>query len=208
MWPCVICTYWSMSSTSAVAWFYNHQSNGQVETCIKFLKDHKNAMKLMLTYICLLLQIISKPMSHGVMTLATLLFNSLSGDILPEFSRPPTVCDSDECNHTALINRKLHVNKDVDTCKIYFCSLQKYIFCSYRIDCSSKMRGWVTTNTWTIVGHGAEDNRWRNHKIWVTKTRCTITRMKRSMKAIPISVENCPRNEMSKTNRTQRSNNK
>ena len=55
----------------------------------------------------------------------------------------------------------------------------------------------------TIVGYGTEDQHGQRYKIRMTKTRCTIPRMKRLMKAIPISADDNLRNEMSKFGQPQ-----
>ena len=55
----------------------------------------------------------------------------------------------------------------------------------------------------TVVGHGSGDHKRRSYKIIMTKTRHTITRMKRHVKTTPISAEDYLRKEMSKANLPQ-----
>ena len=68
--------------------------------------------------------------------------------------------------------------------------LVDYSYCvsSAREDDRSRMQG-------TTVGHKTEDHNQRHYKIRVIKTRHTVTRMKRHMKAYPVSAADYLRNE-------------
>ena len=82
---------------------------------------------------------------------------------------------------------------------------QKHLFLTYRINCWNRVSGLETTDTWTcFLGHETEDYRQRNYKIWETKTRHTITRMKIHVMATPISAEYYLWNELLKTDRRWR----
>ena len=68
---------------------YNHQSNGQAERCLKFIKRTMiNVLKLMLTYICFYWRI-RTPISHSLPSLVTVLFKSLTRGTPPRFSKHP-----------------------------------------------------------------------------------------------------------------------
>ena len=69
---------------------YHHQSNGQVEECIKIVNcfirkcfDNNNGTDLAL------LQVRSVPISTGLISSATLLFNRQIGALLPKMKREP-----------------------------------------------------------------------------------------------------------------------
>ena len=106
------------------------------------------------------------------------------------------MCNNDESNHTALKNRQTQVSKDINTHK------NTSFVPTGSIVAVQQEHGGLWTHG-TIVRHGAEDNRGTSYKIRVTKTRCIITRVKRHVKATPISVEDYLRKDMSKANRTQ-----
>ena len=56
------------------------------------------------------------------------------------------------------------------------------------------------------MGHGTDGHRGGSYSIRVTKTGCTITRMKSHMKTTPIPAIEYLRNKVSKANRTQTDN--
>ena len=84
-----------------------------------------------------LLQIRSGPVSPGLPSMATLLFNQPSRGTLPTFSRPPIGCDNDKSNHSALIRRQSQAIKNVDISLF-----------THRVNCSSVARRWRTLDAW------------------------------------------------------------
>ena len=81
----------------AVSSSYNHQSNGQIEACINFVKrTMKKCCEVNADTFVPLLQTRSTLISPGLPRLATLLFNKPTRDILPRFSRPHLLCDNHE----------------------------------------------------------------------------------------------------------------
>ena len=92
------------------------------------------------------------------------------------------------------MNRQPQLNEDKDTCKeISFIPTGATVTVQ-RGDGRPWMHG-------TVAGHGTEVHNGRSFEIRVMKTKCTITRMKRHMKAI--SAEDYLRNEMSKADQPQ-----
>ena len=94
---------------------YNHQGNGQVDQCIKYVKrtrekcfETKADISMALIWIKLI------PISPRLQSLATLLFNRPARGILPKFSILPVLCDNNENNHIVLVNRQPHAYVDVD----------------------------------------------------------------------------------------------
>ena len=68
---------------------YHHQSNGQVEACIKFVKHTlKKCFDSKVDPHIALLQICMTPLGQGLLSLATMLFNCLIRSILPIINRP------------------------------------------------------------------------------------------------------------------------
>ena len=126
----------------------------------------------------------------------TLLFNRSSKDILSRFVRPAIGCDNDDCNHSALINRQLQTSKKmlILTKPISFLPTQTTAAMQQE-DREPHMHR-------TVVGHGSDDHKGRSYNIRMTKTGCIITRMKRYIKANPISVDDYPRKKMSKNQLT------
>ena len=94
------------------------------------------------------------------------------------------------------MNRQPQLNEDIDTHTNIPLIPTGSIAVVQREDSRVWMHG-------TIGGHRTEDHNRRIYKMRVTKTRHTITRTRRNMKAMPISAEDYTSNEMSKDNRSQ-----
>ena len=89
----------------AVSSPYNHQSNGEAEAYIKFVKrKRKTSYENIAEIYMSLLHIRSTPVSPRLPIPATLLFNRLARGLLPRFSGPTIICDNDDINHAALTN--------------------------------------------------------------------------------------------------------
>ena len=99
---------------------YHHQSNGQVEVCIKFVKyTLKKCFDSMLDPHIALLQICMTPLGQGLPSPAAMLFNCPIRGIMPITDRIPVGLDNDEEHHEAIIKRKMKDDKNKDTPKNY-----------------------------------------------------------------------------------------
>ena len=92
---------------------YHHQSNGQVEACIKFVKcmfkkctDSGRDINMALLQICMI------PLGHRLPSLATLMFNRPVHGIMPILDCKPLVEDCDDEHHAKLIERQQKNNND------------------------------------------------------------------------------------------------
>ena len=108
-----------------------------------------------------------------------------------KYSRPPILCDNDENNHTALLNRQPHAYEDVDV--DIPCPPTGSIAVVHHKDAGQWMHG-------TIVEHKYDTHDSRSYKVSVNKMRNTITGTKRHVKTIPVIAEDYLRNDMSKPN--------
>ena len=100
---------------------YNHQSNGQVETCIIFVNhtlkkcfDTKGDPHTFLLWILMTL------LGPGLPSLATLLFSCPIRCIMPIISRPLVVINNDEEHYEALVNRQQKMIKTKVLSEIMF----------------------------------------------------------------------------------------
>ena len=92
---------------------YHHQSNAQVEACIKFIKHtFKKCTHSGGDINMALLQIHTTPLGQGLPSLATLLFNQLVCGIMPVLDRKPIGEDYDDEQHSRLIDRQHRNNND------------------------------------------------------------------------------------------------
>ena len=98
---------------------YHHQSNGQVEACIKFIKCtmkkcaySRNDMHIAL------LQIRTKPLGQGLPSPAMLLFNHPVRGTMPIINRLLIGTDDDDDeHHKALVDRKCQNGQEKDASK-------------------------------------------------------------------------------------------
>ena len=86
---------------------YHHQSNGQVEACIKFIKctfkkctDSDRDINMALLQICMM------PLSQDLLSPATLMFSRQVCGIMPVIDHKPLVKDCDDDHHNKLIERQ------------------------------------------------------------------------------------------------------
>ena len=92
---------------------YHHQSNRQVEACIKFVKctfkkctDSGRHINIALLQICM------TPLGHGLLSLAALMFIRPVHGIMPVIDCKPLVEDCDDDCHGKLIERQQKNNND------------------------------------------------------------------------------------------------
>ena len=86
---------------------YHHQSNGQVEACIKFIKwTFKKCAESGRDINMALLQICTTPLGLGLLSLATLLFNRQVPGIIPVLDCKPIRQDHDDDHYCKLMDRQ------------------------------------------------------------------------------------------------------
>ena len=103
----------SLNIKQAVSSGYHHQSNGQVEACIKFIKctfkkcaDSGRDMNMAL------LQIHTTPLGPGLLSPATLLFNQPVCSIMPVLDRKPVGEDYDYEHYSRFVDRQHRNDND------------------------------------------------------------------------------------------------
>ena len=114
----------SLNIEQAVSSFYHHQSNGQVEACIKFIKC---TMKRFFNsggdiYIAML-QIRTTPLVQGLPSPATLLFNCPVRNSMLVMDRLLINTNNGGEHHKVLTNRLYRNDQGSDTFNIFFLSL-------------------------------------------------------------------------------------
>ena len=104
---------------------YNHQTNGQAEACIKFAKyimkkwlDTNNNIYLAL------LEILSTPISPGLLSWAALLFGRPIRGLEPKLSRFLILFEHNDAHYFTFTQRQRNANKEKDTCRSYLFSPQ------------------------------------------------------------------------------------
>ena len=97
----------SLNIEQAVLSLYHHQSNGEVEACIKFIKhtimkcsDSGGDIHMAL------LQIQTTQLGQGLPSLVMLLFNCLVCSIMPVVDRKPGSIENDNEHHKKLMHRQ------------------------------------------------------------------------------------------------------
>ena len=99
---------------------YHHQSNGQVEACIKFVKHmFKKCADSGRDINMALLQICTTLLGHRLLSPAMLMFNRPVCSIMPIIDHKPLVKDCDDDCHAKLIERQQKNNND--TAAIFPC---------------------------------------------------------------------------------------
>ena len=90
----------SLDIEQAVSSSYHHQSNRQVEACIKFIKcTIKKCSDSGGDIYMAMLQIRTTPLGQGLPSPAMLLFKCLVRNIMPVMDRPPINIDNDDEHH-------------------------------------------------------------------------------------------------------------
>ena len=91
----------------AVSLVFHHQSNGQVEACIKFIKcTFKKCTDLDRDINMALLQISTTLLDQGLPSPATLMFNGQVQGIMPLLECKPIGQHCDEDHHNKLVDRQ------------------------------------------------------------------------------------------------------
>ena len=91
---------------------YHHQSNGQVEAGIKFIKcTLKKSFDSRSDPHIVLLQIPTTQLGQGLPSPAMMLFNFLIRGIMPVINRPPIGIDNDDEHHKVIIKRQTKMTK-------------------------------------------------------------------------------------------------
>ena len=97
----------SINIEQAVSSAYHHQSNRQVEACIKFIKHtFKKCVDSGRDKNIALLQIHKVPIGQGLPSLATLMFNRQVWGIMPVVDHKPIGQDYDDDRHSKLVDRQ------------------------------------------------------------------------------------------------------
>ena len=97
----------SLNIEQAYSSSYYHQSNGQVEACIKFVKHTLNkCFDTRGDLHIALLQIQMTPIGPELPSPATILFNCPIGGIIPIISRLPVNVNDDKEHDVVLVNRQ------------------------------------------------------------------------------------------------------
>ena len=113
--------FWQFCKTinveQAVSSAYYHQSNGQVEACIKFIKhtfkkceDSGGDINMALLQIC------TTPLGQGLPTPATLMFNRQVCGIMPVLDCKPVGQECDDKHHSKLVDRQ---NRNNNTSPVF-----------------------------------------------------------------------------------------
>ena len=112
-------TFWkSLNMEQAVSLSYHHQSNGQVEACIKFVKcTLKKCFDSRGDPHITLLQIHMTPLGPRLPSPATMLFHHPIRGIIPIINRPPVGRGNDEEHYEVLIKRQMKDDKNKGTDK-------------------------------------------------------------------------------------------
>ena len=97
----------SINVEQAVSYAYHHQSNGQVEACIKSIKCmFKNCANSDKDINMALLQIHTTPLGQGLPSPATLMFGRPVHGIMPVVDCKPIGQDYDDKHHHKLVDRQ------------------------------------------------------------------------------------------------------
>ena len=108
---------------------YHHQSNGQVEACIKFIKHTmKKCIETNEDKHVALLQIRSASLEPGLLSPATLLFNCIIPGIMPIINRLPINLGNDEEHYEVLYSFSIDLNITYLTKHIHSDILEYMIF--------------------------------------------------------------------------------
>ena len=172
----------NLNIEQAVSLSYHHQSNRQVEACIKFIKcTMKKCFNSWSDIHIGLLQIRSTPLGQGPPSPATLLFNCLVRGIMPIIDRLPINTDSDDKHHTVLVYRQYRNEQGIDTSKN---------FVSLPIGSTVAVQ-WEDRGPWThgtIEDNSNHNNHDRSYKTCITKTGRIITHNRQHIIPTPISA--------------------
>ena len=162
---------------------YHHQSNGQVEACIKFIKcTIKKCSDSSGDIHMALLQVRITPLGQGLPSLETLLFNHPVCSIIPVIDRKLVSVENDDKHHKNVMHRQGKNNPNNDASPV---------FLSIPIG-STVVVQWKDRGLWThgtIVGKGNHNYHNQSYKIQVTTTGRIITCNRQHIKPTPITAE-------------------
>ena len=110
----------NLNIEQAVSSSYHHQSNGQVEACIKFIKQTiKKCIDTKSDIHIILLQIRSTPLRPRMPSPAKLLCNHPIRDIMPITNRVLVNSNNVDAHNKALVKRQTKNDKNYDTSRNY-----------------------------------------------------------------------------------------
>ena len=108
----------SINVEQAVSLAYHHQTNRQVDACIKFIKcTFKKCVESGRYKNIALLHICTMPIGQGLQSLATLMFNRQVQGIMPVLDHKPIGQDCDDNHHSKLVDRQ--GKNDNDTSPVF-----------------------------------------------------------------------------------------
>ena len=172
----------SLNIEQAVLSLYHHQSNSQVEACIKLIKcTIKKCSDSGGDIHMALLQIRITHLGQGLLSWAMLLFNHLVKGIMPLIDRKPISMDNDDEHNKNLMHRQGKNGWHKDTSKI---------FTSIPMGSTVAVQwedGGLSTHG-TIIGKGNHNHHNRSYKIQVTNTGRIITHNRKHIKPTPITT--------------------
>ena len=173
----------SLNIEQAVSSSYHHQSNRQVEACIKFIKcTIKKCSDSNGDIHKVLLQIRTTPLGQGLPNLAMLLFNHLVCSIMPVLDRKPVSVDNDDEHHKKLMHRQGKNNTNNDTSQVFVSIPTQSTVVVQQEDGGPWTHG-------TIVGMGNHNHHSRSYKIQVITTGRIITCNRQHIKPTPVTAE-------------------
>ena len=172
----------SLNIKQTVSSLYYHQSNGQVEACIKLIK---HTIKSVQTLVVIYTWCYYKNKDHTIGARSPspemLLFNCLVRGTMPLMDRKPINIDNDDKHHKNLMHRQGKNDWYNDTSKI---------FTSISIGSTVVVQweDWGPWTHWTIIGKGNHNHHNRLYKIQVTNTGRIITHNRQHIKPTPITT--------------------
>ena len=158
----------NLNIEQAIFSLYHHQSNGQVEACIKFIKCTKKRCYDSEDDMHIVLQIRTIPQGQGLPSPAMLLFNDPVRGIMPVMDRVLINTSYDDVHHKVLVNRQCRNEEGKD-------SSQNFVSLSIgsTVVVQQEDRGLWTHGT--IEDKGDHNHHDRSYKICITKTGKIIT---------------------------------
>ena len=143
---------------------YHHQSNGEVEVCIKFVKcTFKKCFDTKGDPHIALLQIRMTTLGPGLPWPATILFNHPIRGIMPLINRPPVGIDKDGECYEVLVDRKIKDDENQGTPRNYV-----YISTGSTVVVQHEDGQLWTHNT--VEGKGDHNHHDRSYNICIKKT--------------------------------------
>ena len=165
----------------AVSLVYHHQSNGQVEACIKFIKHtFKKCADLGRDINMALLQICTTPLGNGLLSPATLMFNRQVCCIMPVLDCKHIGQNCDDDHHNKLVDRQQKNNNDASS-----------VFASIPIGSAVVVQqedGGLWTHG-TIVGTGNHNHHDRTYTMQLTTNGRQIMHNRQYMKPTSITAD-------------------